>query len=166
MNLWIGINRFVNLCGIAAALALISSGLVLTIRPRDAFAMKPHGHLGLNGESWLEVFESAVVGFIAIVIIHLIFHARQLVGMCRQFLCRSKRLLREPAVILIILFSMLLTANALPDEATEEWGDDCAARSAALESIATYSHIGAGVLLTIFMSLHVLRRWRRIMRSS
>jgi hypothetical protein len=158
-------NRVVNTAGIAAAVAASGSGLAMAIGPGRKKNEETPGLLGLSRESWLELHESAVAAFLCAVLVHIILHGRQVVSMCKQAIRSPKRLVKDPAVFLMVIAVLLLTAGAMPDEAEAEPGDDCKS-GYVMESIAAYSHFAAGAAAVVVLSLHVSRRRGRIIRAA
>lgn len=155
-------NRLVYIIGIVAAFITCGSGIAMVFAPGGEDSEETPGFLGVSRESLSESHESAVFAFIAIVVIHLVLHWRQIINMCKQCTRRPKRLASDPIILIVIIIAVLLTASIMPEIA--ETGDD-EGSSILWGSIATYSHIIAGVAALAAVMIHSRKRMSRLRDS-
>jgi hypothetical protein len=154
------INRIVDIVGFAAAAAAIGAGLVMLLGFRDAPDSETSAFLSVGRESWLEMHESAAFVFVAVVLVHLALHWRQVLNILKQCVRRPSRVFTEQTVLLAAILCVALTGAMSPDEADVEDSSDCDMIERVLEGAVTDIHVVSGLVMAVALAVHISRRWR------
>lgn len=105
-------NRAVNIIGFLAVVVASGSGLAMALGPSGERNEEMPGFLGLSRESWVELHEPAAVIFTLAILLHLIFHWRELRARCSQYLRKPRLLFNQHSVLILAIIIVMLSSMA------------------------------------------------------